>query len=121
MPISLQKQLMRLRERSWRDPRVGNPLGLKIQLRKRAAFCTNHVTESEVRPRGVQQGWPSTIDFLSVPNRILRHYDALLSVALNPGSSKYYVKLSKAISKDGIRKTLSARGSYGTYDDGGPG
>lgn len=44
-----------------------------VDLMAQNAFCKLHKVELEVRPKGIKAGYPSTIDFVSLPKRIQNH------------------------------------------------
>ncbi|KAJ7148848.1 hypothetical protein C8R46DRAFT_815939, partial [Mycena filopes] len=73
-----------LSRHSTKDARPANPRGRKAPLAVYATLCARHNFEGELIPRAVEKGWPSTIDWDSLPERIVALKGILHSILLDP-------------------------------------
>ncbi|TFL02043.1 RTC4-like domain-containing protein, partial [Pterulicium gracile] len=69
---TLSRLLSRTSSQARKDPRPGNPHGLKASLTIYAVFCQRHQFESTILPKAEAKGWPKSIDWDALAERIMQ-------------------------------------------------
>jgi hypothetical protein len=69
------------------DPRPSNPLGLKAPVAVFVTVCQRHRFESQILPEAEMKGWPKTIEWNKVANRIMQMRNALRMLIEDSGDS----------------------------------
>lgn len=103
------------------DPRPGNPQGRKAALLSFIGLCELHKFEQTLLPEAHTEGWPTSIDFDSLPSRIEALHGRLSNVILDKNSSVFWKETEERVSKDGIHKAMSIKGQYEHFDRKLPG
>lgn len=69
------------------DPRPSNPLGLKAPVAVFVTVCQRHRFESQILPEAERKGWPKTIEWMKVANRVMKMKNVLQALIDDPGDS----------------------------------
>lgn len=87
-PTPFLKRLLALTAgKSTPDPRSTNPLGRKAPLSTFVTVCQRHRFESEILPEAETKGWPKTIDWEELGERIARMKWDLQIIIDDPGDA----------------------------------
>ncbi|KAL5492496.1 hypothetical protein ACEPAI_3943 [Sanghuangporus weigelae] len=103
------------------DARPTNPLGLKAPLLSYVTMCQRHQFEMQLLPKARAAGWPTCIDFTTLPGRIhalRKHMTVLLR---DKGKSIFWRELKKDIDKYGARKTMGVTNQFDSFEKSQPG
>ncbi|GJJ11106.1 hypothetical protein Clacol_005337 [Clathrus columnatus] len=117
----LRDLLKAVKKKSRKDPRPGNPLGLIASLIAFAEVCERHRLEMNYIPLAISQGWPTKIDFISIPDRIQRFRKSLEDLVANPENSTFWKDLKGDAAAIGRKKLASLTGQYATFEKSQPG
>ncbi|KAG1770154.1 RTC4-like domain-containing protein [Suillus placidus] len=120
LPLNPTPQLKNLfataKLQSYVDPRPRNPIGLKAPLGIYISACQRHHFETHSLPEALEKGWPQSIDFKKVPDRIEN------DDARGPRSrSVFWRELKKEIKKQGSRTATGLKGQFSTFEKTQPG
>ncbi|KAJ6628263.1 hypothetical protein B0H10DRAFT_1718987, partial [Mycena sp. CBHHK59/15] len=69
--LTLMQLLGQTFHKSYRDVRPANPLGRKAPVMAFAALCQRHFFESEAIPQAMANGWPTSINWKGLKDRVL--------------------------------------------------
>jgi len=83
--VHLLSLLVSTRKKSKPDPRPSNPLGLKAPMSVFVTACQRHRFESQILPEAERKGWPKTVDWKAVANRVLNMKAALEALVNDSG------------------------------------
>lgn len=108
-------------QKSWPAPRAANPYALKASAQIYAEVCERHRFEVSILPRAIRAGWPTTIDFDRLPERITQHRQILDRILDNPSSSSFFHDMMDTVAKVGVRVAESAMGQFATFQRVQPG
>ncbi|KAL5536818.1 hypothetical protein ACEPAF_641 [Sanghuangporus sanghuang] len=103
------------------DARPTNPLGLKAPLLSYVTMCQRHQFEMQLLPKARAAGWPTCIDFTTLPGRIhalRKHMTVLLR---DKRKSIFWRDLKKDIDKYGARKTMGVTNQFDSFEKSQPG
>ncbi|KAL5531383.1 hypothetical protein ACEPAG_4260 [Sanghuangporus baumii] len=103
------------------DSRPTNLLGLKAPLLSYVTMCQRHQFEMQLLPKARAAGWPTCIDFTTLPRRIhalRKHMTVLLR---DKGKSIFWRELKKDIDKYGARKTMGVTNQFDSFEKSQPG
>jgi len=75
----------------------------------------------EQLPIAKARGWPMTIDFDSLPNRVEVLRSTLEGIMNNKDSSVFWRQLKEDINKDGLMKTVGLSGQLSAFSSYQPG
>ncbi|KAJ6581011.1 RTC4-like domain-containing protein [Mycena capillaripes] len=76
--------------KSWSDARPTNPLGRKAPMMAFAATCQRHIFESETLPLAIANGWPTSIDWDALEDRVVAMKSNLEEIIGDPGIQIVY-------------------------------
>ncbi|SAL96541.1 hypothetical protein [Absidia glauca] len=82
----------------------------------RLSFCHLHRLELEIKPIGEKEGWPTTIDFDRLKQRIPHFKPDLDSIIANELESSYRLKALAAYKEMGKNKARSTMGVMSRFD-----
>ncbi|KAF8518974.1 RTC4-like domain-containing protein, partial [Hysterangium stoloniferum] len=109
------------KRKSYKEPRPGNPLGLTAPFSIFVEICQRHRFEMTHLPLALQRGWPTHLDFPSLPKRILGFKKALARLIVKPQHSKFWRDLRDDVKEVGRTKMVSVSGQYATFERTQPG
>ncbi|EJD51784.1 hypothetical protein AURDEDRAFT_149420 [Auricularia subglabra TFB-10046 SS5] len=109
------------RAKSWPKPRRANPLGLKAPMTVFVSVCERHRFEAKVLPQAIRAGWPTTIDFDSIPARVKRKRRILDDILKDPSTSSFFREAMDNVARVGARVAESAMGQYAIFERIQPG
>ncbi|KAJ7440906.1 RTC4-like domain-containing protein, partial [Mycena galericulata] len=131
--------------RTYRDVRPDNPLGRKGPITAFAAVCQRHMLESVELPRAVANGWPMSIDWYDVEDRVLSMKGDLKRILRDPGRPinysngeavltgqeagmngprmrcMFWISLLKELELNGSRRVNGVEGQFATFEKTQPG
>ncbi|KAG2019946.1 hypothetical protein CC2G_005339 [Coprinopsis cinerea AmutBmut pab1-1] len=106
---NLKCELERLVKQSTPDPLPHNPGHRSASFRLYIHFCAKHKHEGD-RPKAVAHGWPSTINFTSLPGRIRSYKDEIYGIIDDPEASEFFTLACES------RRPSSSRAGPQGYD-----
>jgi hypothetical protein len=118
---TLVSLLERTKRRSYADPRPGNALGLKAPLAAFVELCQRHSFEMTHLPLALARGWPTRIDFASIPKRIGAFRKELGRLIGRPDESQFWREVRDDVKEVGRNKVVSVSGQYATFERTQPG
>lgn len=118
---TLVKLLKNAKDSAIPRARANNPQGLYAPLAVYIDVCTRHRFERKVLPRAKRKGWPTTIDFDRLPQRIRSHKSHLDAVLQDPTCSPFFREMRDRIRDVGLRVAESAMGQYQVFQRFQPG
>ncbi|KAH7885744.1 RTC4-like domain-containing protein [Phlebopus sp. FC_14] len=136
----LQNLLATARRKSYADPRPRNPRGLKAPLAIYISVCQRHRFETHHLPIAIERGWPTSIDFKKVPDRVKRMKAELEAIILDNGycddgeeddiddisggprsRSVFWREVRKEVRKQGSRTVVGVKGQFASFEKTQPG
>jgi hypothetical protein len=146
----LQNILATTRKKSQRDPRPSNPLGLKAPLAAFIAICQRHRFESQILPEAEKKGWPKTIEWKKLGERIAKMKEMLQALIEDTGQhegednddwevvfqtnknakiskkgakarSLFWIEVMAEIKSKGLRAVSGVRGQFANFEKAQPG
>lgn len=117
----LQKLITKAKRKSYKDPRPGNPLGLMAPLVLFAEVCERHRLETNYLPLAISRGWPTKINFITIPDRIQRLKPTLDAMIADPKISSFWREVKDDMALIGRKKLASVTGQYATFEKSQPG
>ncbi|KIM44795.1 hypothetical protein M413DRAFT_362806 [Hebeloma cylindrosporum] len=146
----LQNILAATRKKSQRDPRPSNPLGLKAPLAAFNTVCQRHRFESQILPEAEKKGWPKTIEWKKLGERIAKMKEMLQALIEDTGQlegednddwevvvqsnknakiskkgakarSLFWVEIMAEIKSKGLRAVSGVRGQFANFEKAQPG
>ena len=109
------------KRKSYTDPRPGNALGLKAPLAAFIELCQRHRFEMTHLPLALERGWPTHIDFASLPSRIRGFRKRLGRFIDHPNESQFWREVRDDVREVGRMKVVSVSGQYATFERTQPG
>ncbi|KAF5362164.1 hypothetical protein D9756_002656 [Leucocoprinus leucothites] len=129
------------------DPRSTNPLGRKASLSTFVAVCQRHDFETEVLPEAEAKGWPKTINWEELADRVLKMKPALEEIIHDSGEADthalvedegeglmtsfiskgpriqcvFWREAMKSLLKSGARAMADVRGQFLDFEKSQPG
>lgn len=113
----LQSLIDTARKRSYRDSRPTNPLGLRAPLTVFVAVCQRHTFERVHVPQAQQNGWPMSIQWEELGNRVVRLKGALKRIVDDvdeewlPGHTRSEDENEVDVDEDEVQQTRPRKGS----------
>ncbi|KAA1092421.1 hypothetical protein PGT21_002158 [Puccinia graminis f. sp. tritici] len=98
-----------------------NPSALYLPFPMIANYCQRHRAEKQLIPMGLAKGWPSKIDFKTLPNRITSHLQYLNKICTREIASDFLDMALEEWSVQGPRKAQSVINEFGTFQIEQPG
>lgn len=93
LPSNPSDRLMRLKSVLFALPNIrkreGHPDAMSLPFPQTASFCYLHNAEREVIPMGIRKGWPTSIDFVFLEQRIQDHHNRLSQIIKREIPSSY--------------------------------
>ena len=83
--------------------------------------CQRHVFENEQLPLARSKGWPTSINFDRLPDRIAGFRNELLRVIHKERRSVFWDELKAEIEQGGSRKVMGIAGQFVAFDKSQPG
>lgn len=83
--------------------------------------CQRHEFEKVYVPRAQAKGWPASIDFEALPDRVEALKTTLDQISLKPESSSFYMELKNDIDKKGKLNVTSAGAQFALFERTQPG
>lgn len=131
----LQHLLTTARKKSVSDPRPRNRGGLKAPLTIYISVCQRHRFESHQLPIATERGWPKTIDFAKVPDRVKKMKRELEAIILDRDDisdtddgprgprckSVFWREVKKEVKKQGSRTVVGVKGQFASFEKTQPG
>jgi hypothetical protein len=117
----LRLLLAAIKRRGSSQPTRVNPLHLHAPGVFVTPVCVRHRFETNDLPRAKEQGWPDTIDFDALPQRVRALAEPLGTILTNPETSKCFVKFRKVVKQYGTRRLSGIMGTYTFGHDSQPG
>jgi hypothetical protein len=90
--------------------------GKRLQAVDQFEFCRIHIAESEVIPEGLAKGYPSSINFDEIPERIERFKQDLIDVCRKKVKSIFRENVMKVFRETGIVKANSSMGIMNWFE-----
>ena len=115
----LQRMLKDIKN-STPDPRPSNPNGRKAPLLSYINMCQRHQFEVELLPQAEAAGWPTRIDFGTLPSRIAKLEKKLWRILKDRARSVFWIEAEKQLGR-GSRKATSIAGQLSSFDKCQPG
>ncbi|KAL5513270.1 hypothetical protein ACEPAH_3668 [Sanghuangporus vaninii] len=103
------------------DARPTNPLGLKAPLLSYVTMCQRHQFEMQLLPKARAAGWPTCIDFTTLPGRIHALRKHMTMLLRDKRKSIFWRDLKKDIDKYGARKTMGVTNQFDSFEKSQPG
>ncbi|KAJ7506269.1 hypothetical protein B0H11DRAFT_1628325, partial [Mycena galericulata] len=82
--------------------------------------CQRHMLESVKLPRAVANGWPTSIDWYDVEDRVLSMKGDLKRILRDPGRPINYSN-GEALELNGSRRVNGVEGQFATFEKTQPG
>ncbi|KAH9810708.1 hypothetical protein DFH28DRAFT_932592 [Melampsora americana] len=124
LPPDPSTKLLRLKADLFALPniskRVGHPDAMNLPFPQTAAFCALHHAERVTIPKGIQEGWPTAIDFKSLQSRIQNRYEYLFQI-INQEISSSYLDVAKATWRSKGPRMFSMAGEFEGFEVEQPG
>lgn len=98
-----------------------NPLALHLPFSETGTCCQLHRAEKMLIPKGIQNGWPSTISFARLPSRIHHHRRHLHRVCTREIASDFMEMALKDWATQGPTKAQSLLNELATFEVEQPG
>lgn len=140
----LTKLLAATAKKSYRDPRPANPLGRKAPLSVFIAVCQRHRFEGQILPEAESKGWPKSIEWIKLGERVECMREALRDLIDDPGEvdapdesgqdtdsedrkrgpkarSIFWREVMKEVKKKGSRAAAGVRGQFANFEKTQPG
>ncbi|KAF8629092.1 hypothetical protein AX15_003583 [Amanita polypyramis BW_CC] len=121
----LKKLIDNALKKSRPDPRPGNPMGRKAPSAVFITICQRHQFESEELPMAEANGWPKSIDWDRLSNRVWVMQDDLeglvASLRIGAGSSFFWDDVKQELQAKGSRAVASVRGQFANFEKAQPG
>jgi hypothetical protein len=127
------------KRKSYADPRPRNPRGLKAPLGVYISACQRHHFETHILPEAMENGWPQSIDFKKVPERVEGIKSALEAIIADADNcsedddsgdvdsrgprirSVFWREVKKEIKKQGSRTVTGVKGQFASFEKTQPG
>ncbi|KAG8978012.1 hypothetical protein FRB90_008595 [Tulasnella sp. 427] len=90
------------------DPNPTNPNHLDLPLVKSIDICVHHCLEKDMEENGCNPLWPTSIDFVALPKRIVQLANAALNVARSPQGNRLFDALVTKIQNGLDLKSIHA-------------
>lgn len=120
-----QELLVTAKRKSYPEPRLGNARGLKAPLAAFIAVCQRHRFEAHEIPKARARGWPTTIDFGKLRERVESLVDALSRLVHGEGrareDSEYWSAVVHEMQAKGSRAVAGVKGQFESFDKTQPG
>lgn len=120
-PPTLLSFLEHTKRKSYTDPRPGNALGLKAPLAAFIELCQRHRFEMTHLPLALERGWPTRLDFASLPKHIRDFKRQLKRFINHPYESQFWNEIREDVKEVGRMKIVSVSGQYATFERTQPG
>ncbi|TFK69325.1 hypothetical protein BDN72DRAFT_619972 [Pluteus cervinus] len=129
----LQKLLAETKQRSRSDARPANPLGRKAPLAVFINVCQRHNFESQILPEAEAKGWPKTIDWSALRNRIQEmreHLHDLIVDVVDPDMEDglgcrshciFWKEVMAEVKIQGSRAATGVKGQFANFEKAQPG
>ncbi|TFY83640.1 hypothetical protein EWM64_g369 [Hericium alpestre] len=121
----LRSLLATAKSKSYREPRPGNPLGLKAPMRTFIAICQRHQFEAREMPKAKKRGWPTSIDFVQVKRRVEDSGSRLRGLVEGEGGyreeSVFWNQVIKEMQALGSRAAVGVKGQLESFEKTQPG
>lgn len=86
-----------------------------IPPEEKEAFCKLHHTELVIKPDGLKKGYPTQIDFKSIPDRMKNFDKELKDIICNKLKSDYRQIAEEAYRKEGVTKARSTLSIFSRF------
>lgn len=137
-PTPLLKRLLAITEKkSCREARPANPLGRKAPFSIFISVCQRHRFESQILPEAELKGWPKSIDWSGLKNRVTKMkgvLKALINNSWDPDGiddptfgmrprSKcvFWNEVMIEVKHKGSRAVAGVRGQFASFEKAQPG
>lgn len=77
--------------------------------------------EGSVIPKGVERGWPTEIDFDTIPRRLKKFRSRLSEFVENPRKSSFFREAMQDVKDIGALAAMSAQGQLAAFERSRPG
>lgn len=121
----LKKLINNALKKSRPDPRPGNPLGRRAPSAVFITICQRHQFESEELPKAEANGWPKSIDWDRLSNRVKVMEDdlegLLAGLRTSTAVSFFWEDVKRALQAKGSRAVASVQGQFANFEMAQPG
>ncbi|KAI0077757.1 hypothetical protein K474DRAFT_1567468, partial [Panus rudis PR-1116 ss-1] len=138
----LRSLIQNASQRSYPDPRPSNPHGLRAPLTTFAAVCQRHSFECVQVPLAHQRGWPTSIQWDQLAERVRRMKGRLRKIVNDvdeewlPGRTRregendrkrprkgsiFWKDVTRNVKREGARKATGVRGQFSSFSKTQPG
>ncbi|KAL8276991.1 hypothetical protein RQP46_010626 [Phenoliferia psychrophenolica] len=93
-----------------------NPNGVRLPVVETASFCRKHDEERTIIPEGIAHGWPQTIDWDKLDDRVARKTEHLTNVIFKQIPCDFLTAAKVEWETKGARKMNNVLSEWGSFD-----
>ncbi|KAJ6589053.1 RTC4-like domain-containing protein [Mycena capillaripes] len=98
--------------RSYSDPRPSNPLGRKAGMAIFAVLCQRHVFENKTMSQAISKGWPTSINWDTLKDRVVAMKGDLMDILTDPGRPIIYKNAASVQQSISLEELRAAGGAW---------